>query len=113
MKNEIELLKQEIEFLKRDSSYVKNQVSVDVLQSEIQLKERQLERLKLKYEAESNAYLEVVYNGGMDYYDALTTGETYKVHNENETQYVVMNDLGTTSTILKSKFKVITKQNNS
>jgi hypothetical protein len=51
--------------------------------------------------------MRVKYNGGMDFYDGLTTGEVYKVIGENDTQYIVNNDLGSTSTIQKTKFEKV------
>jgi hypothetical protein len=48
----------------------------------------------------------VKYIGGMDFYDGLTTCVIYEVIDENETQYIVNNDLGATSKIQKSKFEV-------
>ncbi|WP_305928112.1 hypothetical protein [Bacillus mycoides] len=50
----------------------------------------------------------VRYIGGMDFHDGVTSGNVYKVIEENEHQYIVNNDLGGTSTLKKSKFVVIT-----
>jgi hypothetical protein len=52
-------------------------------------------------------YLTVEYQSDMGIYDGLTKGKTYQVINQNDTQYIVKNDLGATSTINKSKFVVI------
>lgn len=49
----------------------------------------------------------VKYVGKMDFYDGLTTGKTYEVVRENDTQYIVNNDLGATSTIQKTKFEIV------
>lgn len=47
----------------------------------------------------------VTYIGGMDFYDGLTTGKTYTVLEETQAQFVVENDLGGTSRIVKHKFE--------
>ena len=49
----------------------------------------------------------VKYVDGVDFYDGLTTGKTYEIADENESQYIVNNDLGGTSSIQKSKFEII------
>lgn len=49
-------------------------------------------------------YHRVIYDSDMGFWDGLTRGQTYVVIDENETQYRVKNDLGSTSTINKSKF---------
>ncbi|MEK5477522.1 hypothetical protein NYE70_11315 [Paenibacillus sp. FSL R5-0407] len=51
--------------------------------------------------------MRVKYVGGMDFFDGLTTGVVYTVIGENESQYVVENDLGATSTIQKAKFEIV------
>lgn len=107
MEQVIEKLKGEIVGLKSDLRKVENKISLNVMQSALKLKEKQLESYIFQYEARKKVYLKVIYNGGMDYYDGLTTGREYGVHDEKDNQYVVINDAGSTSTILKSKFKVM------
>jgi hypothetical protein len=50
--------------------------------------------------------MKVLYVGGIDFYDGLTTGQVYEVIDENETQYVVINNFGGRSSIKKEKFEV-------
>lgn len=49
--------------------------------------------------------MRVRYIGGLDFYDGLTTGQTYTVIEETQSQFVVKNDLGGVSRIQKSKFE--------
>lgn len=51
--------------------------------------------------------MKVKYVGGMDFFDGLTTGDVYTVIEENESQYIVENDLWSTSTIQKAKFETV------
>jgi len=50
--------------------------------------------MKVRYEAETG------------FYDGLTKGKTYEIIDENDTQFVVNNDLGGKSTIQKTKFEI-------
>ncbi|MNW62893.1 hypothetical protein D3C74_410500 [compost metagenome] len=59
------------------------------------------------YSTTERLSMTVLYVGGMDFYDGLTTGEAYEVVDENETQYVVINDANDKSTIQKTKFEVL------
>lgn len=47
--------------------------------------------IKLEMETEKNR-LKVKYVGGMDFHNGLTTGNTYSVIEENESQFIVNND---------------------
>lgn len=51
--------------------------------------------------------MKIKYVGNVDFFDGLTTGKTYEVIGENDSQYIVNNDLGSTSTIQKTKFEII------
>jgi hypothetical protein len=50
--------------------------------------------------------MKVRYEGDTGHFDGLTYGLVYEVIGENETQFIVNNDLGATSTIQKSKFSI-------
>jgi hypothetical protein len=53
------------------------------------------------------ASLQVRYEGDTGFYDGLTYGKVYTVIDENETQFVVDNDVGGKSEIQKTKFNVV------
>lgn len=49
----------------------------------------------------------VKYVGGMTFFDGLFDGKVYEVIGENDTQYIVDNELGAKSTIQKDKFEIV------
>lgn len=53
--------------------------------------------------------MKVIYNSDMEFFDGLTKGKEYEVIGENESQYIVNNDLGRISIIQKDKFIVANK----
>lgn len=51
--------------------------------------------------------MKVKYESDMSFFDGLTRGKIYEVIRENDSQYIVNNDLGAISTINKDKFEII------
>lgn len=105
--NDIKKLKREIKRLKEDCDLVYNDVTNDLIESAITEREEKLKKMEFLAEAQSKEYMKVVYDGGMDYYDGLTTGKSYGVFDENDSQYIVVNDMRSTSSISKNKFKIV------
>lgn len=56
--------------------------------------------------------MKVKYVGGLDFFDGLTTNEIYTVFEETYSSFVIKNDSGGASIILKHKFEILDKEGN-